>query len=120
MSADRYQASGRQAAWQPGSGERVLLNKPGITDPEQMDKAELHLLLQLYDLVLGEQFPARRLHVADLKEWHRLWLGNLYDWAGDERSVNLGKGDFQFSAAAQIPRLLHEFERKHPTSPLLE
>lgn len=56
MAGDRYQASGAQAEWQPGSGD-------------------------------------------------------LYDWAGEERSVNIAKGNFHFAAAAQIPRLLTEFER---------
>ena len=88
---DRYHVAGSQGAWQPGSGERVLLNRLGITQPDQMDEAELELLWQLYEHVLGEGFPARRLHVADLKEWHRLWLGNVYDWAGQERSVNNGR-----------------------------
>jgi cell filamentation protein len=60
---------------------------------------------------MGDPFPERRLDVADLMEWHRLWLGNLYDWAGQVRSVNLAKGEFHFAAAAQIPRLLAEFER---------
>lgn len=112
MAADRYQASGAQGEWQPGSGEQVLRNLPGVTDPAQMDEVELQLLLQLYEHVLSEEhFPARRLKAADLKEWHRLWLGNVYDWAGEERSVNIAKGDFHFAAAAQVPRLLTEFER---------
>ncbi|MBK8132769.1 MAG: Fic family protein [Gammaproteobacteria bacterium] len=96
---------------QPGSNAQVLRNTPGITDPTQMDEAELSLLLQLYEWLMGDQFPERRLDVADLMEWHRLWLGNLYDWAGQVRSVNLAKGEFHFAAAAQIPRLLAEFER---------
>lgn len=112
MATGRYQASGAQAAWQPGSNETVLLNKLGISDPADMDAVELQLLLQLYELVLGEEFPARQLHVADLKEWHRLWLGNVFDWAGEERSVNLVKSNFQFAAAAQIPRLLQEYENQ--------
>jgi len=33
--------------------------------------------------------------------------------AGEDRSVNLSKGGFQFAAAAQIPRLLQEFEAQH-------
>ena len=82
MGTDRYQAGGTQATWQPGSDERVLLNKLGITDSAEMDEVELHLLLQLYELVLGDQLPVRQLNVADLKEWHRLWLGNVYEWAG--------------------------------------
>jgi len=111
MASDRYRASGSQAEWQPGSNEQVLRNKAGITDPAQMDEAELSLLLQLYDYVLVENVPTRTLNVADLLEWHRLWLGNLYEWAGEERSVNLAKGDFHFAAAPQIPRLLQAFER---------
>lgn len=119
MSTDRYRASGSQAEMQPGSNDRVLRNIPGITDPVQMDEVELWLLLQLYEFVMGDQFPERRLDVADLMEWHRLWLGNLYDWAGQVRSVNLAKGEFHFAAAAQIPRLLAEFERDclHPYTP---
>lgn len=31
--------------------------------------------------------------------------------AGQERSVNLAKGGFHFAAAAQLPRLLYEFQR---------
>ena len=111
MASNRYQATGSQAQWQPGSGEQVLLNKPGITDPVVMDEAELDLLLQLYEFVLREQFPDRRLTVSDLMQWHRLWLGNLYDWAGQQRAVNMGKDGFQFAAATQIPRLLENFER---------
>lgn len=111
MSADRYRASGSQAEMQPGSNDQVLRNTPGIIDPAQMDEAELSLLLQLYEWVMGDEFPERRLDVADLMEWHRLWLGNLYGWAGQVRSVNLAKGEFHFAAAAQIPRLLAEFER---------
>lgn len=111
MASDRCQASGSQAEWQPGSDGQVLRNNADITDPTQMDEAELALLLQLYELVLRERLPERRLDVADIREWHHLWLGNLYDWAGQERSVNLSKGGFHFAAAAQISRLLEEFER---------
>lgn len=112
MPFNRYQASGLQAEWQPGSDDQVLRNKLGIADPVAMNDAELDLLLQLYEHVMREDFPDRRLDVADILEWHRLWLGNVYQWAGQERSVNIGKGGFQFAAAAQIPRLLEAFERE--------
>lgn len=108
--SDRYQVEGAQGAWQPGSNEQVLLNKLGITDPAEMADAELELLLQLYEAVLVRAMPDRALAVTDLKAWHRRWLGNVYVWAGDERSVNRGKGDFWFAAAAQVPRLLAAFE----------
>ena len=119
MPIDRYHASGPQADSQPGSDGLVLRNRLGITDPQQLQDAELQLLLQLYEFVLGEAFPERGIKVADLAEWHRLWLGNVYVWAGQLRSVNLGKGGFQFAAAAQLPRLLQDFELQclRPSTP---
>src|SRR5436853_313396 len=42
---------------------------------------------------------------------HRLWLGGIYEWAGEYRSVNIAKGEFMFAAAAQVPRLMQQFER---------
>lgn len=109
--SSRYRANGAQGAWQPGSNDQVLANKLGIVDPAEMAEAELVLLAKLYEAVLIDDLPDRRLEVADLKTWHRRWLGNLYPWAGEERSVNLSKGDFHFAAAAQIPRLLAAFDR---------
>lgn len=107
----RYDAGGDQGGFEPGSNDQVLRNKLGVTDPDEMDEVELGLLEQLYQAVLVADFPDRTLRVVDIKTWHRRWLGNVYDWAGAERSVNMGKGDFQFAAAAQIPRLLTVFER---------
>jgi cell filamentation protein len=113
MTANRYQATGPQAECQPGSNDQVLRNRQGITDPDVMDDLETRLLLRLYERVMREQFPNRRLDVADLMGWHHQWLGNLYDWAGHPRSVNMSKDGFHFAAAPQIPRLLDEFEQKY-------
>lgn len=112
MPVDRYHASGPQAESQPGSNGQVLRNRLGITDRARLQDAELQLLLQLYEFVLREAFPERGLEVADLMEWHRLWLGHVYVWAGQVRSVNLGKDGFQFAAAVQVSRLLQDFERQ--------
>ena len=95
---DRYHLPGTQRAFQPGSDGRVLANKFGITQPEDMDELELELLTQLYEDVLIRNLPDRQLAVDDLKTWHRRWLGNVYDWAGQERSVNMSKGGFMFAA----------------------
>ena len=88
-----------------------MANKLGLADPEAIAEAELILLGELYAYVFDEAFPDRTLSVNDLFEWHRLWLGNLYDWAGRVRTVNLSKGDFMFAAAHRVPALLDEFER---------
>lgn len=110
--SDRYQVTGAEGAHEPGSSGLVLRNLVGITSPDDMDELELRLLGELYDEVLVQDFPERTLTVADLKHWHRLWLGNVYPWAGQERSVNLGKGGFQFATAGLLPGLLRDFERQ--------
>ena len=108
---NRYTVQGAQGEFQPGSNDLVLANKLGIHSVEEMNELELYLLQQLYEEVLLAQLPNRAVQVADLKTWHRRWLGNVYDWAGQERSVNMSKGGFMFAAAPQIPRLLADFER---------
>lgn len=108
----RYQTTSAEGEFEPNSNEEVLRNLVGITSSADMDELELQLLSQLYDEVLAQNLPFRSLTVADLKHWHRLWLGNVYAWAGQERSVNLGKNGFQFATAGLLPGLLSAFERK--------
>ena len=43
---------------------------------------------------------------------HHLWLGQIYPWAGEYRTVNLIKSGFAFAAAREVPRLMSEFERR--------
>ncbi len=106
----KYDVTGSQGLYQPGSNELVLANKLGITDVEDMDEAELVLLEKIYEDVLINHLPKGIIKPEDIQTWHRRWLGNVYEWAGDERSVNMSKGDFHFAAAAQIPQLLNKFE----------
>ena len=42
---------------------------------------------------------------------HKIWLGEIYEWAGEYRRVNVSKGDFPFAAAKHIPLLMVEFEK---------
>ena len=111
--SERYQVAGPEGEFEPGSNEQVLRNLVGIASPDDMDELELRLLDELYHEVLVQNVPARQLTMADLKHWHRLWLGNVYAWAGQERSVNLGKDGFQFATASLLPGLLATFEREH-------
>jgi len=110
---DRYHVSSSEGQYEKDSGEKVLANKLGITTSDEMDEAELFLLEQLYQSVFEEKFPEGQLSVAMLKRWHRRWLGNLYEWAGQERSVNISKGGFMFAPSAQLPKLLNEFDTKY-------
>lgn len=107
---DRYDTAGNpEGQFQSGSQNRVLLNKLNITDPDEMDAVELDLLDQLSEVVLDEVKSDQAITIDDLSEWHRRWLGNVYPWAGEHRTVNMGKADFQFAAAHLIPNLIQIF-----------
>lgn len=109
----RYAVDGPEGEFEPGSNHHVLRNLVGITSPDDMDELELELLSQLYDGLLLEELPEQTITAAMLKSWHRRWLGNVYAWAGQERSVTMSKDGFPFAAASQIPRLLSELEKLH-------
>jgi len=114
--SDRYDTTGiPEGQFQPGSNNQVLLNKLGITDPVEMDEIELDLLEQLTERILDEITEDQTITTRELSEWHRRWLGNVYEWAGNFRSVNMGKGNFQFAAAHLVPKLMTEFDEKYLT-----
>ncbi|MDV2857643.1 Fic/DOC family protein [Oceanimonas sp. CAM02] len=106
---NRYDATGHEAEEQPGAEPGVLSNLPGLTSLQDITEAETELLNDLYAYVLPKLWDT--LTFADIQRWHHQWLGHLYQWAGQLRTVNMSKGDFHFAAADQLPRLVSTFER---------
>lgn len=104
----RYEVTGSEGDYEPGSEETVLANKAGITDADDMNIAETELLGDLYEYVF-DHFP-ERLDWSLLCEWHRKWLGNLYEWAGRFRTVDMSKPDIRFASPLQISKLAKQFE----------
>lgn len=47
---------------------------------------------------------------ADICSMHEACLGNIYEWAGKYRQVNISKGDFTFAMARQVPMLMEKLE----------
>ena len=99
MSTNRYRATGLEVEFESGSSGRVLRNLLGINRVRDMNLAESQALEIAQDLALDRfdvdhRFTAQ--HICDL---HALWLGPIYPWAGEYRSVDIGKGGFQFAHA---------------------
>ena len=107
----RYEAIGPEAELEPGSRGRVLRNRLGITSVRALQRRESEALLAATQRVIDEVAVDHRFTAADVCRMHRLWLGEIYEWAGEYRSVNVAKGEFMFAAAAQVPRLMQQFER---------
>jgi len=114
----RYDTSSlTEAQFEPDSRGRVLKNKLGIKLKRGIDEAESIALKAAIDKLLRMYDESHRFISTDIKTMHKVWLGEIYEWAGEYRQVNVSKGDFPFAAAKQIPSLMAEFEkdslRKH-------
>ena len=107
----RYDAQGIEAEFEPGSRHRVLRNLPGIRSIREMQRAESAALLSATNQLIDETTETQRFVAAGVCNIHKRWLGEIYSWAGEYRSVNVAKGDFMFAASGQIPHLMRELEQ---------
>lgn len=109
---DRYDVSDLpEAQFEPGSDDQVLKNRLGITSKQDMDTLEARALERTMDILVRRYSETHRFTAMDLCDWHRVWLGDIYEWAGRYRRLNVSKDGFPFAAAAQVPALMHQFER---------
>lgn len=110
--SSRYQAVGPEAEFEPGSRGRVLRNLLGIRSSREMARAESDALLVAQEHLIERFAEDHCFSATDIRAMHRIWLGDIYPWAGEYRSVNMAKGNLQFAAASQIPRLMQAFEQQ--------
>jgi cell filamentation protein, protein adenylyltransferase len=111
MAAGRYNAVGDEAEFEPGSRGRVLRNRLGVTSVRAIERKESEALLVATERMIDETRIDQRFTAEDVRRMHRLWLREIYSWAGEYRQVNMSKGEFMFAAAGQVPRLMQELER---------
>ena len=115
---DRYDVSSLpEAQFEPGSRDRVLKNKLGIKRKREMDEAESVALKTATDKFIGMYDKDHHFTASDIRTMHKIWLGDIYEWAGEYRQVNVSKVGFHFAASLHIHQLMAEFEkgplRKH-------
>ncbi len=109
----RYNVSGlEEAQFEPGSGDTVLRNLLGVTNSEEMDIVEANALAEATDRILRKFDQEHRFKAEDICLIHKIWLGDIYQWAGQYRQVNISKGGFTFAMAAQIAKLMDRFDQE--------
>jgi cell filamentation protein len=110
---DRYDVSDLpEAQYEPGSDGQVLKNRLSIVSKQVMDAVEASALERTMDALVRTCDATHRVTAIDLCDWHRLWLGDIYEWAGQYRRLNISKDGFPFAAAAQVPALMTQFQRE--------
>ncbi len=108
---DRYDVSDLpEAQFEPGSRRQVLRNRLGIRTIAAMENAEELALKKATDILLHTYSKDHRFKANDIRHMHRLWLSDIYGWAGNYRRVNLSKTGFMFAVAQHVPGLMQEFE----------
>lgn len=75
----------------------VLRNRLGITDAALLAQAEARLVAAAEVVLFAERLDLGHYDLAHLRAIHRRLFGEIYDWAGEFRSVNLSKGDSVFA-----------------------
>lgn len=69
----------------------VLKNKLGIKDPEKLENAEAAITLG--NLADVEKFAIGEFSIEKLKDIHKHIFGDIYEWAGEFRMVNIEKAE---------------------------
>lgn len=109
----KYDTSGAiEDIYEPGSHGRVLKNKLGIRNKQELDRVETDLHLKTLNKLIHLYDREHCFTVKDICFMHQEWLGKVYDWAGKFRCVNISKGNLQFAAAKYIPNLMKDFENQ--------
>ena len=74
-------------------GTTVLINLHDIRDQKKLDQYEL----MLYTAQARQPLPTGQFDYAHLRAIHRHFFSTLYAWAGEERTVDIAKGDTLFA-----------------------
>jgi len=108
----RYDVAGLvEAQYEPGSKDTIFRNLLGIIDLDEMDRVEARALAKTTDILIREYDQEHQFCAADICHFHKTWLGEVYEWAGRYRNVNITKNNFTFAMVAQIPKLMEQFEQ---------
>jgi cell filamentation protein len=73
-------------------GTQVLINKEDIRDAEELAVFERVMSAQR----MSEQLPAVEISAAGYRALHRHLFQDVYEWAGEPRTVALAKGSSMF------------------------
>ncbi len=108
----RYQSDpGVEGAHEPGSRNLVLRNLRHIKAPRAMDQAEAEALLRAQKHFLYRVAADTRFTADLIREMHGDWLGGIYSWAGQFRTVEMSKGGFVWPPALRVAANMAAFDR---------
>jgi cell filamentation protein len=109
---DRYDVSGNVESQYVDKAQTVLANKRGITDLHTLQVEEEESLVRAYTVLFAEIRATTPMTCGLLKHIHRSIFGDLYDWAGQWRTVNISKPGITWPPPFFIPENMELLERQ--------
>ncbi|MBQ4465010.1 MAG: Fic family protein [Oscillospiraceae bacterium] len=85
-------------------GTTVLINRLGLRDQEELDRVERQIVL-LKSTIAEREMPFTAVDFLYYLDLHRMLFGELYDWAGQIRDIDITKKGTVFYPARDIERL---------------
>ena len=93
-------------------------NRPGITDSAELACEEERIskkkAAELFDNGVLDTLPAGRF--STLQAVHRYLFGDIYDFAGEIRMVNIAKGSFRFAPLMYLQAALENIDKMPKTT----
>ena len=89
-------------------GTKVLRNRLGISDSRRLDRIERRLVTDR----IAEGAPTGVFDLTHLCAIHRHLFQDVYDWAGELRTVEINKGGHQFQFRRYIQTGMHDVHRR--------
>ncbi|MDH0739907.1 MULTISPECIES: Fic/DOC family protein [Achromobacter] len=95
----KYPINAKDPYVDPDTG--VLRNRFGISDQSELDRVEATFAaVRSYELAVS---PVRgEFNLAHLQQIHQRLFGDVYEWAGKIRTVDISKGTTRFASHEQI------------------
>ncbi|MBA2651881.1 MAG: Fic family protein [Tatlockia sp.] len=85
-------------------GTNTLINRMDIKDPAKLQDLEA----AIYRLKIGGLLPSGHFNYDHLKKIHHYLFGELYPWAGEERTVDISKSGSHFARYEFINREINK------------
>lgn len=97
-----YSVEGCQDSCYPGT--TVLVNKLGLTEQKLLTQAE-SIIVTSCSAKAEKELPFGKPDLGYYKSLHRTLFGDLYDWAGTFRTINISKKGTVFCEHTELERL---------------
>lgn len=91
-------------SWNCYPGTTILINKLDIRDQAELDNAEKQITL-LRGIQAEQETEFRDVDFEFYKSLHRILFGDLYDWAGRLRTINISKKGTVFCKYTELESL---------------